>query len=62
MKFNFADLVARKGYPLTNNKLIYNCRYLLCSDIGNGSGMCSILSYFGWYLVILTCNRGIASP
>ena len=56
-EFNFSDLVARKGYPLTKNKLMYNCTSLWCSDIGNGSGMRSILSDFGWYIVILPCNR-----
>ena len=61
-KINFYDLVARKGYPLTKKKFIYNCTSLWCYDIGNGSGMRSILSDFGWYLVILTCNRGVAGP
>ena len=61
-KFNFADLVARKGYPLTKENPMYNCTYLWCSDIGNGSGMRSILSDFGWYLVILICNRVVAGP
>ena len=41
---------------------MYNCEYLWCSDIGNDSGMSSILSEFGWYLVILPCNRVVAGP
>ena len=59
-KFNFVDLVARKGYPFMKNKLMYNCKYLWCSDIVNGSGMRSISSDFGWYIVILPFNRGVA--
>ena len=61
-KFNFYDLVARKGYPLTKKKSMYNCTYLWCSDIGNGSGMRSIFSDFGWYIVILPSNRVVAGP
>ena len=61
-KFNFADLVARKGTPLTKKKLMYNCTSLWCSDVGNVSGMRYILSDFGCYLVILPCDRGVDGP
>ena len=54
--------MARKGYPLKKKEQMYNCEYLWCSDIGNDSGMSSILSEFGWYLVISPCNRGVAGP
>ena len=60
--FNLSVLVARKGYPLTKNKLMYNCTYLWCSNIGNGSGMRSILSDFGCYLFILPCNMWVDGP
>ena len=61
-KLKFSDLVARKGYPLTKKKYMYNFTYLRCYDIGNGRGMRYILSDFGWYIVILPCNRGVAGP
>ena len=61
-KFNFANLVARKGYPLTKNESMYNCTSLSCSYIGNGSGMRYILSDFGSYPAILPCNMGVAVP
>ena len=61
-KLNFSDLVAIIGYPLTKKKLMYNCTSLYCYDIGNGSVMSSIVSDFGWTLVILPCNKGVADP
>ena len=61
-KFNFVYLAARKGYPFTKNKSMYNCTSLWYSGIGNDSGMRSILYEFGWYLVILPCNRGVPGP
>ena len=61
-KFNFSNLLTRKGYPLTKKKSMYNCTSLRCSDIGNDSVMNSILPDFGWYLVILPCNRGVVGP
>ena len=41
---------------------MYNCTYFNVFDIGNGSGMRSILSHFGLYILILRCNRGVAGP
>ena len=59
-RFNFSGLVVRKGYPLKKNKSMYNFTSLWCYDIGNVGGMRSILSGFGWCLVILPCNKGFA--